>query len=106
MSILRFSDCFHEEFMTEKTGRNDPCPCGSGKKYKSCCWGNAQPATRKKFKATVIGSANKIAAATQQKPANTGEDLMERLYGNTVKAEKTIAPKDTPEQENSSQSTE
>ena len=21
----------------EKTGRNDPCPCGSGKKYKSCC---------------------------------------------------------------------
>ncbi len=21
----------------EKPGRNDPCPCGSGKKYKSCC---------------------------------------------------------------------
>jgi preprotein translocase subunit SecA len=20
----------------EKTGRNDPCPCGSGKKYKQC----------------------------------------------------------------------
>jgi preprotein translocase subunit SecA len=20
----------------EKVGRNDPCPCGSGKKYKSC----------------------------------------------------------------------
>lgn len=20
-----------------KTGRNDPCPCGSGKKYKRCC---------------------------------------------------------------------
>ena len=20
-----------------KTGRNDPCPCGSGKKYKKCC---------------------------------------------------------------------
>ncbi len=19
------------------TGRNDPCPCGSGKKYKKCC---------------------------------------------------------------------
>ena len=19
------------------TGRNDPCPCGSGKKYKRCC---------------------------------------------------------------------
>ncbi|HUQ95780.1 MAG TPA: preprotein translocase subunit SecA [Bryobacteraceae bacterium] len=22
---------------TSKTGRNDPCPCGSGKKYKKCC---------------------------------------------------------------------
>ena len=22
---------------TPKTGRNDPCPCGSGKKYKKCC---------------------------------------------------------------------
>ena len=20
----------------QKTGRNDPCPCGSGKKYKKC----------------------------------------------------------------------
>lgn len=23
--------------MNHKTGRNDPCPCGSGKKYKKCC---------------------------------------------------------------------
>lgn len=22
---------------TAKTGRNNPCPCGSGKKYKKCC---------------------------------------------------------------------
>ena len=22
---------------SEKTGRNDPCSCGSGKKYKKCC---------------------------------------------------------------------
>ncbi|AJF05968.1 preprotein translocase subunit SecA [Geoalkalibacter subterraneus] len=22
---------------TDKVGRNDPCPCGSGKKYKKCC---------------------------------------------------------------------
>ena len=22
---------------TPKVGRNDPCPCGSGKKYKNCC---------------------------------------------------------------------
>jgi SEC-C motif-containing protein len=27
-----------------KIGRNDPCPCGSGKKYKKCCEGVAQAA--------------------------------------------------------------
>ena len=25
----------------QKIGRNDPCPCGSGKKYKNCCGRNA-----------------------------------------------------------------
>ena len=24
---------------TPKVGRNEPCPCGSGKKYKRCCEG-------------------------------------------------------------------
>src|SRR5918992_2836045 len=24
---------------TERVGRNDPCPCGSGKKFKRCCIG-------------------------------------------------------------------
>ena len=23
----------------KKVGRNEPCPCGSGKKYKKCCGG-------------------------------------------------------------------
>jgi len=25
---------------SEKIGRNDPCPCGSGKKFKKCCGAN------------------------------------------------------------------
>jgi hypothetical protein len=25
--------------MNKKIGRNEPCPCGSGKKYKKCCMG-------------------------------------------------------------------
>jgi len=29
---------------TPKVGRNDPCPCGSGKKYKKCCAGAASSA--------------------------------------------------------------
>ncbi|HKK33002.1 MAG TPA: type I methionyl aminopeptidase [Desulfomicrobiaceae bacterium] len=28
--------------MNSKIGRNDPCPCGSGKKYKKCCMGTAE----------------------------------------------------------------
>ena len=27
-----------------KVGRNQPCPCGSGKKYKRCCWEKDQSA--------------------------------------------------------------
>jgi preprotein translocase subunit SecA len=26
-----------EPVKVKKVGRNDPCPCGSGKKYKKCC---------------------------------------------------------------------
>ena len=26
----------------KKAGRNDPCPCGSGKKYKKCCLANSE----------------------------------------------------------------
>jgi hypothetical protein len=28
--------------MTEKLSRNDPCSCGSGKKYKKCCFQKEQ----------------------------------------------------------------
>lgn len=47
--------------MNTKVGRNDPCPCGSGKKYKSCCWGKETkktytPSGKRKFKATLLSS--------------------------------------------------
>jgi len=29
----------HEQRFVTKIGRNEPCPCGSGKKYKKCCLG-------------------------------------------------------------------
>ena len=31
-----------------KVGRNDPCPCGSGKKYKQCCLGKHETARQTK----------------------------------------------------------
>jgi len=31
---------------SDKIGRNEPCPCGSGKKYKHCCLGKHEAAKR------------------------------------------------------------
>lgn len=52
--------------MIEKTGRNDPCPCGSGKKYKQCCLSKAL--APKKITAKWLSGP---------KPIN----LMERTFG-------------------------
>lgn len=57
--------------MTDKVGRNDPCPCGSGKKYKACCMLKAHPTAKKKFSATVVGRSKPV-------------DLMERTFGNGI----------------------
>ena len=42
-------------------GRNDPCPCGSGKKYKHCCLGKATGRG-----STAEGSSRQIESALQQ----------------------------------------
>ena len=56
--------------MNEKVGRNDPCPCGSGKKYKQCCMAKERPAAtgKKTFKASVIKTVKNV-------------NLIERAYG-------------------------
>lgn len=33
-------ELFESERIRRVVGRNDPCPCGSGKKYKKCCGRN------------------------------------------------------------------
>lgn len=43
--------------MATKTGRNDPCPCGSGKKYKQCCLRKEEEAEREAMAA--LGQARK-----------------------------------------------
>ena len=55
-----------------KIGRNDPCPCGSGVKYKKCCYGKAQfqPTTPEQQQAITLSSEiEKIqeAAAAKEK---------------------------------------
>ena len=43
-------------------GRNDPCPCGSGKKYKKCCLEKDEGKNRKEREKAALNAA-KVAAA-------------------------------------------
>lgn len=78
--------------MNDKIGRNDPCPCGSGKKYKSCCWGKKPE--KKKLTAKWLN-------------APQGPNLIERTFGNAISSTKeftpTISLEDTPETEKTSE---
>lgn len=63
-----------EAIMNAKVGRNDPCPCGSGKKYKQCCMMKEKaPLGKKKFTAKLLSSPKTI-------------DLMGRTYGKAIEA--------------------
>ncbi len=55
--------------MTNKTSRNDPCPCGSGKKYKKCCLEKDQTSER----AELTRVAAKRAAAEKAQRQATRE---------------------------------
>lgn len=37
MDNLKTNDVKNKPLTSKKVGRNEPCPCGSGKKYKDCC---------------------------------------------------------------------
>jgi hypothetical protein len=48
--IRRGALLFQEkQYMGHKIGRNDPCPCGSGKKYKKCCLAQDEEKLRSKI---------------------------------------------------------
>lgn len=77
--------------MTKKIGRNDPCPCGSGKKYKNCCMKKEQEQAaakytssgKRKFKATVLKMEDKslgvFSRSTTVQQAPTQSDTLEKL---------------------------
>ena len=44
-----------------KPGRNDRCPCGSGKKYKSCCLTLAEAAEREELAKAQVGRDERAA---------------------------------------------
>lgn len=76
-----------------KTGRNDPCPCGSGKKFKKCCLGKEQfgqpEETRPKFPIGTIAlygpddrRTTKIVAAVIRWEG--AEPMLQRWVGSNV----------------------
>lgn len=57
--------------MIEKVGRNDPCPCGSGKKYKQCCLAKKAPGGKRKLQAKWLNAPEM-------------PNLIERTFGNSI----------------------
>ena len=49
-----------------KPGRNDPCPCGSGKKYKKCCLTNDEAAEKEQLVAEHAEREERAAAKRQE----------------------------------------
>ena len=45
-----------------RPGRNDRCPCGSGKKYKACCLPRDEAAERERLAAEQAGREARAAA--------------------------------------------
>lgn len=66
--------------MTDKPGRNDPCPCGSGKKFKQCCITKTG------------GLKRKLSAVWVNKPATEGVNLMDRTFGNAISESSNALP--------------
>lgn len=76
--------------MKKKIGRNDPCPCGSGKKFKKCCESSM---IGKKYKAHKIESqdqtSSKVAGLTSLFQAPTPAPNKEPVKEESSKTETT-----------------
>ena len=70
--------------MTKQIGRNDPCPCGSGKKYKACCLlKKGGSGVKRKLSATWLNSPS---------PGTKHVDLLERTFGQAVSSKEQFSP--------------
>jgi tetratricopeptide (TPR) repeat protein len=64
-----------------KIGRNDPCPCGSGKKYKKCCLSIKSLAKNNSrfFYSDLDNLSNQVPALIRQKKYGEAEEVCQRL---------------------------
>ena len=66
-----------------KPGRNDRCPCGSGKKYKACCLTRDEAAERQELDKTQVARDSQ-AAEKRQSLREVRETLVAKLSGSDV----------------------
>ncbi len=91
----QYRQIVEQELTGKKPGRNDPCPCGSGKKYKKCClskheeikknispeiWQQikAEKERKEKIKAQVEEGFNLLASGEYKKAIELAEKLLKR----------------------------
>ena len=57
-----------------RTGRNDPCPCGSGKKFKQCCTSKKDRSSRALVAVLIAGVvlAIVVIASNARRTSNSG----------------------------------
>ncbi len=85
--------------MSEKIGRNDPCPCGSGKKYKNC----------HQLQNEVKAPPRKLKAVWVNQPSQNDEpiNLIERTFGPAIATASKKPPQPKPQiSESESETTE
>jgi hypothetical protein len=83
-------------FSVQKIGRNEPCPCGSGKKYKKCCLAKEQgKATRLRDESTVAKTA--LDWLSGNFPDGVRTAIQGGLYSGLKKSEKQALDELAPE---------
>jgi hypothetical protein len=54
------------------TGRNEPCPCGSGKKFKACCAGKSADSTSSRLIIAAIAAVVLVAIIAMMSNSREG----------------------------------
>jgi len=68
--------CEELRILSDKIGRNDPCPCGSGLKYKKCCMKNDEKIKHKQQQETKPDVDRKIHTSTFA----TKQEIMDSIH--------------------------
>ena len=67
-------------FARLKTGRNDPCPCGSGRKYKKCCLASDEALERKAIAARQDSKLERIELGPEIPYAEPDPELEDEMF--------------------------